>query len=211
MNHTKISCILTGAVSPKIFVVYFFFAWSFLLCFVVTNSFADESHRDIIWEDLDHGLLKGREQLKVSLVYAQTKGCGPCSLIETKVFPQLQSIMEQLVLVKIDFNDRLTRIRIGDTVNSPFEWARSYNLYATPGFALIDSKGKNILNHVGLLYTKTLGFFLAYGSTGAYRHGSFNEYLRSNVNSNFSKFNEIHSQEFKPISGLASTNDGITR
>ena len=128
------------------FLVYFFFVSSFLLCFVVTNSFADENHRNIVWEDLDHGLLKGREKLKTSLVYAQTKGCGPCSLIEMKIFPQLQSIMEQLVLIKIDFNDRSTRIRIGDTVSSPFEWARYYNLYATPGFALIDSKGKNILS-----------------------------------------------------------------
>ena len=193
------------------FLVYFFFVSSFLLCFVVTNSFADENHRNIVWEDLDHGLLKGREKLKTSLVYAQTKGCGPCSLIEMKIFPQLQSIMEQLVLIKIDFNDRSTRIRIGDTVSSPFEWARYYNLYATPGFALIDSKGKNILSHVGLLNTKTLGFFLAYGSTGAYRHGSFNEYLRSNANSNFAKFNEIDSQKFEPISESAIIKEAIRR
>lgn len=193
------------------FLVYFFFVSSFLLCFVVTNSFAGENHRNIVWEDLDHGLLKGREKLKTSLVYVQTKGCGPCSLIETKIFPQLQSIMEQLVLIKIDFNDRSTRIRIGDTVSSPFEWARYYNLYATPGFALIDSKGKNILSHVGLLNTKTLGFFLAYGSTGAYRHGSFNEYLRSNANSNFAKFNEIYSQKFEPISESAIIKEVIPR
>tara|TARA_B000000441_G_C21657254_1_gene298937 strand:- start:104 stop:463 length:360 start_codon:yes stop_codon:yes gene_type:complete len=119
--------------------------------------------------------------------------------------------MEQLVLIKIDFNDRSTRIRIGDTVSSPFEWARNYNLYATPGFALIDSKGKNILSHVGLLNTKTLGFFLAYGSTGAYRHGSFNEYLRSNAKPNFAKFNEIYSQKFEPISESAIIKEVIRR
>ena len=193
------------------FLVYFFFVSSFLLCFVVTNSFADENHRNIVWEDLDHGLLKGREKLKTSLIYAQTKGCGPCSLLETKVFPQVQSLMEQVVLVKIDFNDRSSRIKIGDIVNAPMEWARSFNLYATPGFALIDSKGKHIISHVGLLNSKALGLFLAYGSTGAYRHGSFTEYARSFAKLNMARFDEMHFPIAQPTSKIVTKSGQIFR
>jgi thioredoxin-related protein len=181
-----------------------FFLWFGLFCLFlmgVTECLSEENIENIVSRDFGSGSLNEQEDLRVTLVYAQTKGCGPCSLLETKVFPHVQSIMEQLVLVKLDFNDRSSRIKIGDIVNSPIEWARFYNLYATPGFALIDSKGKHIISHVGLLNPKALGLFLAYGSTGAYHHGSFTEYVRSFDKLNTARFDGIHS----PIIQLTST------
>jgi len=161
-----------------------------LFYFGPVNSSADENRENIVWEDLDHSLLKSREKLKVTLVYVQTKGCGPCSMIEKKIFPQLSTILQQLVLVKIDFDDRSTRMLIDKLRLSPFEWAREYNIDATPGFALIDSKGKHILSHVGLIDSRALGTFLSYGSTGAYEHVSFAEYVRSFATSNLESFSE---------------------
>tara|TARA_Y100000994_G_C15377692_1_gene311862 strand:- start:196 stop:546 length:351 start_codon:yes stop_codon:yes gene_type:complete len=99
--------------------------------------------------------------------------------METTVLPEVRSILAQLTLAKLDFNDRSTSLRIDDLALSPFEWARKYGLGATPGFVLIDPQGRHILSRAGLLDVEAFGLFLAYGSTGAYRYGSFREYVRS--------------------------------
>lgn len=177
----------------------------------MTKCFSEENIEHIVRGDLNSGRLMKQADSRVTLVYAKTKGCGPCSLLETKVFPQVQSLMEQVVLVKIDFNDRSSRIKIGDIVNAPMEWARSFNLYATPGFALIDSKGKHIISHVGLLNSKALGLFLAYGSTGAYRHGSFTEYARSFAKLNMARFDGMHFPIAQPTSKTVTKSGQIFR
>ena len=187
MKATKKLNINTKEFTTFIMVGCMFF---FLFYLGTLDSSADESRENIVWEDLDHGLLKSREELKVMFVYVQMKGCGPCSMIEKKVFPQLSSILQQLILVKIDFDDRSTRMLIDELRLSPFEWARQYNIDATPGFALIDSKGKHILSHVGLIDLRAMYTFLSYGSTGAYEHGSFTEYVRSFGTSNLESFSE---------------------
>ena len=154
------------------------FAALLLLPLMVIESHAAESDSGMVWADLGDGLLEAREKSQVTLVFAQSKGCGPCRLMETTVLPEVRSILAQLTLAKLDFNDRSTRLRIDDLALSPFEWARKYGLDATPGFVLIDPQGRHILSRTGLLDAEAFGLFLAYGSTGAYRHGSFREYVR---------------------------------
>ena len=143
------------------------------------QSIAAEDPGSIFWETFDQALSKGRKKQQVTLVFAQTQGCGPCSLMKTTVFPQLHSLLHQLALAEIDFGDHSTRLKVDDLELSPFEWARHLGLDATPGFALVDYQGKHIISQTGLLDVKTFGLFLAYGSTGAYRHGSFQDYLNS--------------------------------
>ena len=143
------------------------------------QSIAAEAHDSLFWEDLDQALSKGRKKQQVTLVFAQTEGCGPCSLMKTAVFPQVRSLMQQVALAEIDFSDHSTRIKINNLELSSFEWARHFGLNATPSFALVDHQGRHIISQTGQLDVKTFGLFLAYGSTGAYRHGSFQDYLNS--------------------------------
>ena len=143
------------------------------------QSIAAEDPDGIFWEALDQALSKGRKKQQVTLVFAQTKGCGPCRLMKTTVFPRVRSLLQQLVLAEIDFSDHSTRLKINHLELSPFEWARHFGLNATPSFALVDCQGKHIISQTGQLDVKTFSLLLAYGSTEAYRHGSFQDYLNS--------------------------------
>jgi thioredoxin-related protein len=169
------------------------FAALFLLPLVGIESRAAESVSSLVWADLGHGLVEGREKSQVTLVFAQSKGCGPCRLMEKTVLPEVRSILAQLTLAKLDFTDRSTRLRIDELALSPFEWARKYGLDATPGFVLIDPQGRHILSRTGLLDAEAFGLFLAYGSTGAYLHGSFREYSRSMRQPGRVRVKETHS------------------
>jgi|GEM_PF-6555544 len=133
----------------------------------------------LAWTDLPGAMKKARDESRVVLVFARAKGCGPCRLMETKVFPEVRPIMEQLSLARVDFAERSSHQRIGDVALSPFEWSRRFGIEATPGFALIAPDGKTILRENGLLDPEAFGLFLAYGSTRAYRHGSFEEYINT--------------------------------
>ena len=159
------------------------------------QSIAAEDPDSIFWESFDQALSKGRKKQQVTLVFAQTQGCGPCSLMKTTVFPRVRSLLHQLALAEIDFGDHSTRLKINNLELSPFEWARRLGLNATPGFALVDYQGKHIISQKGPLDVKTFGLFLAYGSTGAYRHGSFHDYLSSMHNLSISEPSDTPAQQ----------------
>ena len=99
--------------------------------------------------------------------------------MEKEVFPRVRPVLEQLALARLDFADDASRLRVDQLSLSPAAWARRFGVEATPGFVLLDPQGRPILRESGLLAHEAFGLFLAYGSTGAYRHAPFAEYVRS--------------------------------
>ena len=129
-----------------------------------------------LWQALDRALVEGRENSRVTLVFVHARGCGPCRLMENEVMPQVRLLLDQMALAKLDMADNSTRLVVNNAVLTPSGTARQLGMESTPGFVLVDPEGKPILRENGLLDVRAFGLFLAYGTTGAYRYGSFADY-----------------------------------
>lgn len=130
------------------------------------------------WSTLDVALERSAQKDQLTLVYVKAPWCGLCKRMERDVFPQTLSLLSRLDLAQLDFADRDSRLRVADRMHSPGEWARILGIEATPGFALVDSNGQVRAHSTGYLDVDAFSLLAAYAVTGAYRHASFEEYVK---------------------------------
>ena len=128
------------------------------------------------WQALDRALSVARENSQVTLVFVSARGCGPCRLMENEVLPEVRPLLDQMALAKLDMTDNSMLLAFNNGVITPSRAALQMGIESTPGFVLVDPEGTPILRETGLLDATAFGLFLAYGTTGAYRHGSFADY-----------------------------------
>lgn len=131
-----------------------------------------------VWGTLPESLEDARASSDPVLVYVSAPWCGPCLAMERDAFPAVEPLLHRLHLARLDFDDQETRLRVGEATRTPFDWARHLGIDATPGLVLLDPEGTPILREQGALDSTGLGVMLSWAATGAWRHGSFEEYAR---------------------------------
>ena len=137
-------------------------------------------HEPLKWESIDRALAMGDETSQVTLAFFHAEWCGPCRLVESEILPQLRPLLDQMVLAKVDLGDHTTYLTVNQSLLTGAGIAQLMGISSTPGFVLIALDGKPILRETGLINVKSLGILLAYATTGAYRHDSFEEYAKGN-------------------------------
>ena len=136
-------------------------------------------HEPLKWESINRALAIGDETSQVTLVFFHAEWCGPCRLVESEILPQLRPLLDQMVLAKVDLGDNTTHLTVNQSLLTGTGIARLMGISSTPSFVLIAPDGKPILRETGLINVKALGILLAYATTGAYRHDSFEEYAKA--------------------------------
>lgn len=131
----------------------------------------------LVWLSLGEALEQGRREDRPTLVYVEAPWCGPCRRMEREVFPEVRPLLDRLARAELDYGEHETRLRLGEQTRSPFAWARHLGIDATPGFVLLAADGTPIASATGYLQAEAFGLLLAYATTGAYRHASFEEYV----------------------------------
>jgi len=132
------------------------------------------------WHDLPAALAAARAEGRPVLVYVHALWCGPCRRMERTVFaePGVRPLLARFALARLDYGDHSTPLTIGGQTRSPAGWARHLGADATPAFVLLRSDGTGITRMSGYIGAARFGRLLAYVATGAYRHASFEAYLR---------------------------------
>lgn len=132
----------------------------------------------LTWNRLPEAFRQAQQEEQPVLVYVHAPWCGPCLRMERAVFPEVAPLLRQFARAGLDFDDHESRLAWGGQAQSPFAWARHFGVEATPGFVFLEPDGAVLTRMTGYLDAEAFGLLLAYVATGAYRHASFEEYVR---------------------------------
>lgn len=130
----------------------------------------------LTWDALPEALVEARQVERPGLVYATAPWCGLCRQMERDVFPDVRPLLARFARAELNYDDHETRLPVGGRTQTPFGWARTLGIEATPGFALLAPDGTPITHVTGYLDAASFSLLLAYVATGAYRHASFEAY-----------------------------------
>ena len=130
------------------------------------------------WSTLPDALAAAQQDERLVLVYVHAPWCGLCVRMERDVFPAAQPLMDRFALARLDFDDHQTHLEVGGRLQSPFDLARDYGVIAPPTLLILHGDGSLLTRIDGYVDAEVLPLLLAYASTGAYRHASFEAYLR---------------------------------
>ncbi|MEM1128606.1 MAG: thioredoxin fold domain-containing protein [Bacteroidota bacterium] len=128
------------------------------------------------WVTLPVALQAAAVEERPVLLYVRAPWCGPCALLERDVFPAVEPLLNQVERARLTFDDHDTLHRVGDVTQSEAAWAAHYGATATPTLVLLQPDGQVITRLTGTPDAEGLGLLLAYVTTGAYRHVSFEAY-----------------------------------
>ena len=113
------------------------------------------------------------------LVYVQAPWCGPCAKMEKEVFPEVWPLMKRFARAKVNFDDNESELLAFGERKTPFEWATTFGAEATPTYILLSPDGRVLGSASGFVDAKSFSLILAYVSTNAYQHATFEEYIAS--------------------------------
>lgn len=98
--------------------------------------------------------------------------------MERDVLPEAAPLLRRFARARLRYDDHDARLVVGGLRQSPAVWARHFGAAATPSFIILDPDGAPITRAIGYLDVASFGVVLAYASTGAYRHATFEAYAR---------------------------------
>ena len=131
------------------------------------------------WQSLPAALEAGRQANAPVLVYIHAPWCGPCLKMEQEVFPEVASLLDRFALGSLNFDDNESAVAVAGRTRTPLGWAMHYGAAATPSFVLLTPAGHVVTTVSGFVEPRGFGLLLAYVSTNAYKHASFEQYVAS--------------------------------
>lgn len=131
------------------------------------------------WQSLPAALEAGRHANKPVLVYIHAPWCGPCLKMEQEVFPEVASLLDRFALGALNYDDNESTVAVAGNTRTPLAWATHYGAAATPSFVLLTPAGDVVTTVSGFVESRAFGLLLAYVSTNAYKHASFEQYVAS--------------------------------
>jgi thioredoxin 1 len=103
------------------------------------------------WEhDYQAALSRAKSEHKVIFMDLWTEWCGPCQLLQQKVFPSAEG---QAALAKVVPYSALVQKRDGTPVPEGTRLADVFKLEAFPTMVILDSTGKELRRQVGAFRT----------------------------------------------------------
>ncbi len=128
-----------------------------LLCFVMlpatpaaqTDTWPVTWPDTLAWHALPDALARAASSGWPVLVFVHAPWCGPCLRMERSTFadPAVRGLLARFERARLDFDDRETRLHVGDRRLSPFELARRLGAEATPALVVLAPDGTP-LGHV---------------------------------------------------------------
>lgn len=156
-------------------------SWLFVLFTASLAVLADValSEQDAVaWRSLPEAFDQAAQADVPVVLYVHASWCGPCRRMERDVFPQSAPLLTRFARARLDFDDHDARLEVGGVWQSPAAWARHFGAHTTPAFVLFTPDGTVITQTTGFLDADRFNLLLAYVATGAYRHASFEQYVR---------------------------------
>lgn len=131
------------------------------------------------WQSLPAAFEEARHESKPILVYVHAPSCGPCLKMEEEVFPEVAPLLDHFARGRLNFDDNESTLNVLGNTRSPLAWAMHFGAAATPSFVLLTPAGDLVTTVSGFVEPRGFELLLAYVSTNAYKHASFEHYVAS--------------------------------
>lgn len=155
-----------------------------LLAVIPYHLFAQQNSNSttgIRWNSLKNAQEMVRDSDKKVLIYSRAEWCHYCKKMENEVFSRKEireTMQEYFYPVMIDIESD-SSITFNGKEMTESEFAREFQVVATPTMFFVDSKGDMLGRQPGYIPPEIFKKLLSYLGTGAYNEMKFKEYLEN--------------------------------